>query len=191
MPTVLLIEDDVESRKKVARLFHRHGWDVLEALEGKPGIELAFAKRPDAVVCDLLLPGMSGLQVARAIREKLDLARIIIMAGRRYDIDRDAVLEAGGDDYFVKPLKWEKLAAAIKRPRRRPGKLAGRDSRSLQFHPPSTRIKFWGVRGSIPVPGPSTIGYGGDTTLGEDRTELGITILDSGFCVRALGRALH
>ena len=94
MPTVLLIEDDVESRKKVARLFHRHGWDVLEALEGKPGIELAFAKRPDAVVCDLLLPGMSGLQVARAIREKLDLARIIIMAGRRYDIDRDAVLEA-------------------------------------------------------------------------------------------------
>src|SRR5256714_6438213 len=129
MPTVLLIEDDVESRRRVARLFSRHGWDVIEALEGKAGIDLAFAKRPDAVVCDLLLPGMSGLQVARAIREKLDLARIIVMAGRRYDIDREAVLEAGGDDYFLKPLKWEKLAAALKRPRRRPGQVVRRGSR--------------------------------------------------------------
>src|SRR3954470_5790805 len=135
MPTVLLIEDDVESRKRVARLFIRHGWEVIEALEGKAGIELAFAKRPDAVVCDLLLPGMSGLQVARALREKLDVVRIIIMAGRRYDIDREAVLEAGGDDYFVKPLKWEKLAAALKRPRgRRLAKLVNRESRRLKFH---------------------------------------------------------
>src|SRR3954452_5767838 len=119
MPTVLLIEDDVESRKRVARLFSRHGWQVIEALEGKAGVELAFAKRPDAIVCDLLLPKMSGLQVARAIREKLDLTRIIIMAGRRDIIDRAAVLEEVGDDYFIKPLKWEKLAAALKRPRRR------------------------------------------------------------------------
>src|SRR5256714_13526263 len=133
MPTVLLIEDDVKSRKKVARLFHRHGWDVLEALEGKPGIELAFAKRPDAVVCDLLLPGMSGLQVARAIREKLDLARIIVMAGRRYDIDREAVLEAGGEDYFVKPPKWGQLAAPIKRPRRQRGKLSRAATPALEL----------------------------------------------------------
>src|SRR5256885_981978 len=180
MPTVLLIEDDVESRRRVARLFAKHGWDVIEALEGKAGIELAFAKRPDAVVCDLLLPKMSGLQVCRAIREKLDLARIIIMAGRRYNIDREAVLEAGGDDYFVKPLKWEKLAAAIKRPRRRPRRLAGRESCRLKFHPPSTRVKFWGVRGSIPVPGPATIGYGGNKTCVEGGTHGNIIILHAG-----------
>src|SRR2546423_10556281 len=164
MPTVLLIEDDVESRRRVARLFSRHGWDVIEALEGKAGIDLAFAKRPDAIVCDLLLPKMSGLQVCRAIREKLDLARIIIMAGRRYNIDREAVLEAGGDDYFLKPLKWEKLAVALKRPRRRPGRAAGRGARPLEVHPPSTRVKFWGVPGSIPGPGPTKYRYGGRTT---------------------------
>jgi phosphoribosyl 1,2-cyclic phosphodiesterase/CheY-like chemotaxis protein len=192
MATVLLIDDDVESRRRVARLFTRHGWEVIQALEGKAGIELAFSKRPDAIVCDLLLPGMSGLQVARAIREKLDLARIIIMAGRRYDIDRDAVLEAGGDDYFVKPLKWEKLAAALKRPRRRRlAKLANRESRRLKFHPPSTRIKFWGVRGSIPVPGPTTIGYGGNTTCVEIRTNGDIIILDAGSGIRELGVALN
>src|SRR6476469_3657277 len=191
MPTVLLIEDDVESRRRVARLFTRHGWEVIEALEGKAGIELAFSKRPDAIVCDLLLPGMSGLQVARAIPEKLYLARIIVMAGRRYHIDRDAVLEAGGDDYFLKPLKWEKLSAALKRPRRRAGRLAGRESQRLKFHPPSTRIKFWGVRGSIPVPGPTTIGYGGNTTCVEVRTNGNIIILDAGSGIRELGLALN
>jgi phosphoribosyl 1,2-cyclic phosphodiesterase/CheY-like chemotaxis protein len=190
MPTVLLIEDDVESRKRLARVFGRHGWEVIEAIEGKAGIELAFAKRPDAVVCDLLLPRMSGLQVARAIREKLDLTRIIIMAGRRYNIDRKAVLQAGGDDYFVKPLKWEKLAAALKRSRRR-GKLAPRTSKALKFHPPTTRIKFWGVRGSIPVPGPTTIGYGGNTTCVEVRTNGNVIILDAGSGIRELGLALN
>jgi phosphoribosyl 1,2-cyclic phosphodiesterase/CheY-like chemotaxis protein len=191
MPTVLLIEDDVESRKRVARLFARHGWDVIESEEGKFGIELAFAKRPQVIVCDLLLPKMSGLQVCRAIREKLDSPKIIIIAGRNYDIDRDAVLEAGGDGYFVKPLKWEKLAAVIKRPRRRAGKLAGRQTRTLKFHPPSTRIKFWGVRGSIPVPGPSTIRYGGNTTCVEVRTNGDIIVLDAGSGIRELGLSLE
>jgi phosphoribosyl 1,2-cyclic phosphodiesterase/CheY-like chemotaxis protein len=191
MPTVLLIEDDVESRKRIARLFARHEWDVLETEDGKPGIELAFAKRPEVIVCDLLLPKMSGLQVCRAIREKLDAPKIIIIAGRNYDIERDAVLEAGGDGYFLKPLKWEKLAAVIKRPRRRPGKLTGRESPALKFHPPSTRIKFWGVRGSIPVPGPSTIGYGGNTTCVEIRTDGEIIIMDAGSGIRELGLSLE
>jgi phosphoribosyl 1,2-cyclic phosphodiesterase/CheY-like chemotaxis protein len=191
MPTVLIIEDDVESRRRIAKLFTRHGWETIEALEGKAGIELAFAKRPDAIICDLLLPKMSGLQVCRAIREKLDSTRIIIVAGRRYHIEPEAVFEAGGDGYFVKPLKWEKLAAAIKRPRRRAARLTDRQSKSLKFHPPSTRIKFWGVRGSIPVPGPSTIGYGGNTTCVEVRTNGDIIILDAGSGIRGLGLALN
>jgi phosphoribosyl 1,2-cyclic phosphodiesterase/ActR/RegA family two-component response regulator len=191
MPTALLIEDDAESRKRIARLFARHGWDIIEAEEGAAGINLAFAQRPSVIVCDLLLPKLSGLQVCRAIREKLDSAKIIIMAGRTYDIDRTAVLEAGGDDYFVKPLEWEKLAAAIRRPRRPRRKLTPRQSRTLKVHPLSTRIKFWGVRGSIPVPGPSTIGYGGNTTCVEVRTDGNIIILDAGSGIRELGLALE
>jgi phosphoribosyl 1,2-cyclic phosphodiesterase/CheY-like chemotaxis protein len=191
MPTVLLIDDDVESRKRLARLFARHHWDTIEAESGAAGIELAYAQRPSLIVCDLLLPKISGLQVCRAIREKLPSPKIIIVAGRTYDIDRDAVLEAGGDDYFVSPLKWEKLAAVIKRPRRPRQKLTPRQSRALKFHPPSTRIKFWGVRGSIPVPGPSTIGYGGNTTCVEVRTNGDIIILDAGSGIRELGLALE
>src|SRR2546421_915364 len=177
MPTVLLIEDDAESRKRIANLFARHDWDTIEAEDGAAGIDLALAQRPNLIVCDLLLPRISGLQVCRAIREKLALPKIIIMAGRIYDIDRNAVVEAGGDDYFVKPLTWKKLAAAIKRPRRPRRKLTPRQSRALKVHPPSTRIKFWGVRGSIPVTGPSTIGYGANTTCVAIRTTADIIIL--------------
>ena len=191
MPTALLIDDDAESRKRIAHLFARHDWDTIEAEEGAAGIDLAFAQRPNVIVCDLLLPKISGLQVCRAIREKLASPKIIIVAGRTYDIERNAVLEAGGDDYFVKPLKWEKLAAAIRRPRRPRRKLTPRQSRALKFHPPSTRIKFWGVRGSIPVPGPSTIGYGGNTTCVEVRTNGDIIILDAGSGIRELGIALE
>ena len=191
MPTALLIDDDAESRKRIAHLFARHDWDTIEAEEGATGIDLAFAQRPNVIVCDLLLPKISGLQVCRAIREKLASPKIIIVAGRTYDIERNAVLEAGGDDYFVKPLKWEKLAAAIRRPRRPRRKLTPRQSRALKFHPPSTRIKFWGVRGSIPVPGPSTIGYGGNTTCVEVRTNGDIIILDAGSGIRELGLALE
>jgi phosphoribosyl 1,2-cyclic phosphodiesterase/DNA-binding NarL/FixJ family response regulator len=191
MPTVLLIEDDAESRKRIARLFARHGWEIIEADDGAAGIDIAIERRPEVILCDLLLPRISGLQVCRAIREKLDAPRIIIVAGRIYDIERDAVFEAGGDGYFVKPLKWEDLAKVIERARRPRKRLTPRQSRALKFHPPSTRIKFWGVRGSIPVPGPSTIGYGGNTTCVEIRTNGDIIILDAGSGIRELGLDLE
>ncbi|HXM33150.1 MAG TPA: response regulator [Chthoniobacterales bacterium] len=191
MPTVLLIEDDAEGRKRIGRLFARHDWNVLEADDGVEGMEIAFAQKPDAIICDLLLPKLSGLQVCRALREKLDSTKIIVIAGRHYDVDREAILDAGGDDYFVKPLKWEKLEKALKRKRRPARKLTPRQSRALKFQPPSTRLKFWGVRGSIPVPGPSTIGYGGNTTCVEVRTDGQIIILDAGSGIRELGLSLE
>jgi phosphoribosyl 1,2-cyclic phosphodiesterase/CheY-like chemotaxis protein len=191
VPTVLLIEDDVESRKKTARLFAGKGWDVIEADDGARGIKLASEYEPKVIVCDLLLPKLSGLQVCRAIREKLDSAKMIITAGRHYHVDREAVLDAGVDDYFVKPLTWEKIARAIKRRVRPRRKLTAKRSRALKFPPPSTRLKFWGVRGSIPVPGPSTIGYGGNTTCVEVRTDGEIIVLDAGSGIRELGLALE
>src|SRR5438067_11567317 len=123
MPTVLLIEDDAEGRKRIARLFARHEWNVLEADDAVQGMEIAFAQRPEAIVCDLLLPKMSGLQVCRALREKLHATKIIVVAGRHYDVDRSATLVPGGDDYFVNPLNWEVLAKALQRHTRPPRKL--------------------------------------------------------------------
>ena len=191
MPTVLLIEDDDESRCATSELFSREEWTVFEAGDGEAGIELALEHRPEVIVCDLLMPKANGFQVCRAIRQQLQPAKIIVISGRDYGIDRTSAIEAGADEYLVKPVTWEILSTAIERilpglPRK-PSAADGK----VEFHTPSTRIRFWGVRGSIPVPGPSTVRYGGNTSCVEVRADGEIIVLDGGSGIRLLGMELE
>src|SRR5207244_9505514 len=87
MPTVLLIEDDAESRRLTGEMFHRDHWKVLEAVDGEAGIEMALKHRPDVILCDLLMPKVNGFQVCRAIREQLHPTKIIVTSGRDYGVD--------------------------------------------------------------------------------------------------------
>ncbi len=66
--TVLVIDDDADFRKLVVMFLRAKGWPVLEAAEGDEGIRLAKVHRPDAVLCDLLMPRCNGFQVCRALR---------------------------------------------------------------------------------------------------------------------------
>lgn len=190
MPTVLLIEDDDENRRIAGDLFRRKDWNVIEAGDGEAGIQLALQHRPEIVLCDLLMPKANGFQVCRAIRHQLQSARIIVISGRDYGVDRESALQAGADDYLVKPVTWEMLSSSIERILKIPARpfeaLDGVD-----FHGPSTRIKLWGVRGSIPVPGPSTVRYGGNTSCVEIRADGEIIVLDAGSGIRLCGMALE
>lgn len=190
MPTVLLIEDDDESRRATSELFARDKWTVLQAGDGEAGIELALKHRPEVILCDLLMPKANGFQVCRAIRQQLQPTKIIVISGRDYGVDRASALEAGADEYLVKPITWEILSSSIDRilpdvPR----KPATRNG--AEFYTPSTRLKLWGVRGSIPVPGPSTVRYGGNTSCVEVRADGEIIVLDAGSGIRELGIALE
>ena len=191
MNTVLLIEDDDESRRATSELFSRDDWTVFEAGDGEVGIDLALKHRPDVILCDLLMPKANGFQVCRAIREQLQPTKIIVISGRDYGVDRASALEAGADEYLVKPITWDLLSCSIDRilpelPRKPVGRSGG-----LDFHTPSTRLKMWGVRGSIPVPGPSTVRYGGNTSCVEIRADGEIILLDAGSGIRSLGMALE
>ena len=97
MPTVLLIEDDAESRRVTAELFTREDWTILEAGDGEAGISLALERRPELVLCDLLMPKVNGFQVCRSIRQHLQRSRVIIVSGRDYGVDRASAIEAGAD----------------------------------------------------------------------------------------------
>src|ERR1700747_1928562 len=158
MPRVLIIEDDAENRRVLAELYTREDWKVLEANDGEAGIELALRNRPELIVCDLLMPKSNGFQVCRTIREQLQPTKIIVVSGRDYEVDKIDALQAGADEYLFKPVTWELLSKTIDRllpqiPRQpKPTSSAGDDSQL-------TRIKFWGVRGSIPIPGKSTGRY--------------------------------
>jgi DNA-binding response OmpR family regulator len=125
MPRVLLIEDDRAVREGVALALRRQGHEVATAVTGEEGLELVRSFRPDVVVLDLMLPGMPGLDVCRALRA-LDQTLPIIMATARGD-DEDIVvgLEAGADDYVVKPVQARVLEARIRAVLRRVGGASG------------------------------------------------------------------
>ncbi|MBD0840656.1 MULTISPECIES: response regulator transcription factor [unclassified Streptomyces] len=114
MPRVLLIEDDRAVREGVALALRRQGHEVTAVETGEDGLERVPSFRPDVVVLDLMLPGMPGLDVCRAMRA-LDQTLPIIMATARGD-DEDIVvgLEAGADDYVVKPVQARVLQARIR-----------------------------------------------------------------------------
>jgi phosphoribosyl 1,2-cyclic phosphodiesterase/CheY-like chemotaxis protein len=189
MSTVLIIEDDADSRTTLAELFAIDDWEVLEAKDGDAGVDLAIRHRPELILCDLLMPKSNGFQVCRTIREQLQPTKIIVVSGRDYGVDRTSALQAGADEYLLKPITWESLSSAIDRllPKipRRPKLKSAAESESIP-----ARIRLWGVRGSIPVPGKSTVRYGGNTSCVEVRADGEIIILDAGTGIRLLGLAL-
>ena len=189
MPRVLIIEDDAENRRVMAQFFAREDWKVSEAKDGDAGLELALRDRPELILCDLLMPKSNGFEVCRCIREKLQPTKIIVVSGRDYGVDRTSALEAGADEYLLKPFTWELLSSTIDRllpeiPRHlEPKSITKRESVPARF-------RLWGVRGSIPVPGKSTVHYGGNTSCVEVRADGEIIILDAGSGIRLLGLAL-
>ena len=189
--SVLIIEDDEDGRRAVAKLFARADWKVFEAADGDSGVELAIRHRPEVILCDLLMPRSNGFQVCRTIRRQLQPTKIIVVSGRDYAVDRASALEAGADEYLLKPITWEVLCDVIDRllagiPHR-PG--ATKSSEEFGSVPP--RLKLWGVRGSLPVPGPATVRYGGNTSCVEVRADGEIIVLDAGTGIRGLGLALE
>src|ERR1700710_1216352 len=191
MPTVLLIEDDDESRRATAELFSGRDWTVYQAGDGEVGIDLALKHRPEVILCDLLMPKANGFQVCRAIRQQLQPTKIIVISGRDYGVDRASALEAGADEYLVKPITWEILSSSIARILAELPHPPLNSHEVVQFYPPATRVKLWGVRGSIPVPGPSTVRYGGNTSCVEIRADGELIVLDAGSGIRLLGMDLE
>ncbi|MFJ8754346.1 response regulator [Streptomyces sp. NPDC102441] len=121
MPRVLLVEDDRAVREGVQLALRRQGHDVASAGTGEAGLEQLRSFRPDVVVLDLMLPGMSGLEVCRSIRATAGQVPIIMATARGDDVDIVVGLEAGADDYVVKPVQARVLDARIRAVLRRVG----------------------------------------------------------------------
>ncbi|MDQ0785107.1 DNA-binding response OmpR family regulator [Streptomyces sp. B3I7] len=129
MTRVLLIEDDPAVRRGVTLGLRRRGHETEAVATGEDGLEALAADPPDLVLLDLMLPGMSGLEVCRRIRETSQVP-LVILSARGDDIDVVVGLEAGADDYIVKPSSAEVIEARMRAVLRRlapsqPGPPAG------------------------------------------------------------------
>ena len=113
MSAILLIEDDPLVRRGLQLALRRHSHDVHTADTGEDGLRELRAFEPDLVVLDLMLPGLDGLEVCRRIRATSDIP-VIILTARGDDLDIVGGLEAGADDYVVKPAQPAVLDARIR-----------------------------------------------------------------------------
>ncbi|TXS42208.1 DNA-binding response regulator [Streptomyces sp. uw30] len=132
MPRVLLIEDDPSVREGVELGLRRRGHEVRAAATGEAGLAAMAEFRPDLMLLDLMLPGMNGVQVCRQVREHSQLP-IIMLTARGDDFDVVIGLEAGADDYIVKPARTEVIEARIRAVLRRLDD-GGAGRQAIEFH---------------------------------------------------------
>ncbi len=118
---VLVIEDEPGLADSVRYALDIEGFDVLVADSGVTGLESARVNQPDLVLLDLMLPGMSGLDVCRQIRLSSDVP-IIMLTAKDAESDKVASLELGADDYMTKPFSMRELVARIRAQLRRAAK---------------------------------------------------------------------
>jgi two-component system KDP operon response regulator KdpE len=111
--TVLIVEDDDETRAVLVRELGSRGYRTQEAADGRTALERWEASRPDVVLLDLGLPDMDGLEVIRRIRRDA-MTPIVILSGRYAEREKVEALERGADDYVTKPFGVDELNARLR-----------------------------------------------------------------------------
>lgn len=111
--TIVLVDDEQEILNLVRDYLAREGFHVLTAQNGNEGMALISRENPDLVVLDWMLPGMSGLEMCKNLRESSSVP-IIMLTAKSEEVDRVLGLEFGADDYVVKPFSLRELLARIK-----------------------------------------------------------------------------
>jgi DNA-binding response OmpR family regulator len=115
MPLILLVEDNHDIAAMVGEHLEQSGYEVDYAADGVTGLHLAVTQDNDAVILDLMLPGLDGLEVCRKLRGEAGKDTPILMLTARDTLeDKVAGLDAGADDYLVKPFEMEELDARLR-----------------------------------------------------------------------------
>jgi two-component system response regulator MprA len=110
---ILVIEDEERIRQFLQRGLSFEGYRVDVAADGQEGLDIARDNPPDLVLLDLMLPGMDGLEVTRRLREAGDVPILMLTAKETIE-DRVRGLDAGADDYLVKPFAFDELVARVR-----------------------------------------------------------------------------
>jgi two-component system, sensor histidine kinase and response regulator len=130
---VLLAEDNLINRKLATTLLEKHGYAVVSTVNGREALDALERETPDAVLMDVQMPVMDGLEAIRTIRAKEQCSGvrlpIIVLTAHAMKGDRERCFEAGADDYLTKPIRTNELLAALRR-------LEGRENGGCTIGPP-------------------------------------------------------
>ena len=115
MPRILLVEDNEMNRDMLSRRLARREYEVLVAVDGKEGVEMAGSEAPDLILMDMSLPVMDGWEATRQLKASPETKAIPIIALTAHAMsgDREKAMEAGCDDYDTKPIELPRLLAKM------------------------------------------------------------------------------
>jgi len=113
---ILVVEDEPDIRKLVQYNLLQERYKVLEAEDGEQALKIVQRDKPNLVILDLMLPGLSGLEVCKLLRERPDTAKlpILMLTAKAGEADRVVGLEMGADDYLAKPFSPRELVARVR-----------------------------------------------------------------------------
>ena len=114
MLKILVVEDETAIRRFIKINLERQGFDVVDVESGEEGLDAFLDFHPDIALLDVMLPGISGLDVAKRIRELDNNVGIITLTAKSQDVDKILGLESGADDYMTKPFNPTELILRIK-----------------------------------------------------------------------------
>lgn len=118
--TILIAEDDADIREVLRLYLEGEGFAVAEAADGDTALRLALSSAPDAAILDVMMPGMNGYELTRALRRQSDIP-ILILSAKSADNDKILGLNLGADDYIAKPFNPMEVVARVKAHLRRAG----------------------------------------------------------------------
>lgn len=121
MQTILMIDDDESLRDTIGLLLENEGYKPLLVGDGAKGLETALTAKPDLILVDLRMPGLSGVEVCKRLRAERVNTPVIVLSAMGDELDKVLLLEIGADDYVVKPFGTRELLARIRALLRRMG----------------------------------------------------------------------
>lgn len=134
MTKILVVEDEESFREALEFMLRKEGYEVLLADDGEVAVELFERKGADLILLDLMLPGLSGVDVCRRIRTSSQVP-IIMVTAKDSEVDKVVGLEIGADDYVTKPFSSRELLARIKAVLRRTSEIGLDDSQAFESGP--------------------------------------------------------
>jgi two-component system KDP operon response regulator KdpE len=130
---LLIVDDESAIRWALRKTLHGMGFEIAEAESGAEAVALVRTVRFDAVLMDIAMPGMNGIEACREIRKRLPLLGIVMLSVRGSEEDKIQALDAGADDYITKPFHVRELAARLRAVVRRANASQGDDAAAIRI----------------------------------------------------------
>ena len=114
--TILVVEDSPSELELISHFLNESGYKVIKATDGKEALEKLESEKPDAIITDVVMPGMSGFELCRSLKKNPATQKfpIVICSSKNQEIDRLWAMRQGADAYLTKPYTREELLRAIK-----------------------------------------------------------------------------